>query len=144
MKLALTALATTMLLVGCSTPFRTGPEPSFSSTKQAVAIANAPGNCFSVSQMGRHRIADSDTLYVRVGRREVYRVDMQNACLAGAGARDPLLHMSLTGADVICRPAELDLKVHKAATNETAPCAVKDFNLMSSRQVAALPRAQRP
>jgi hypothetical protein len=143
MKLALTALSATILLAGCSTPFRTGPEPSFSATKQAVAVANAPGQCFAVTQMGVHRVADADTLYVRVGRREVYRVDMSDPCLAGATSRDPILRASLSGADQICNASELDLKVRKA-NGVIATCAVKDFTLMSSRQVAALPRAQRP
>jgi hypothetical protein len=143
MKPALAVLSAAVLVTGCATPMRRGPEPGFVETAQAVETANAPGQCFQLSQINGRRVADADTLYVRVGRRETYRVDMSDPCLSGVTSRDPLLPVSLSGSDQVCGAAQIDLKVRKAS-GQIVQCAIKDFTLLSARQVSALPRTQRP
>jgi len=143
MKPILVVLSAAVVLTGCAMPMRRGPEPGFVETVQAVKEANAPGQCFQLSQIKGRRVADADTLYVRVGRRDTYRIDMTSPCLSGVTSRDPLLPTSLSGSDQVCGAAQLDLKVRKA-NGQIVQCQLQDFTLMSTRQVAALPRAQRP
>ncbi len=142
MKTTLTLLAAGLVLSACAMPGR-GPEPGYVETVRAVEAANAPGQCFQLSQIRTRRVADADTLYVRVGAREVYRVDMTGPCLSGVTSRDPLLPLSLSGSDQVCGAAQIDLKVRRA-NGQIVQCAIRDFSLMTPRQVAALPRAQRP
>lgn len=151
MKLALTLLLSAgVVLAGCATTMQTmrrkAPEPSFAVAKAEMTQANVRGQCFRMADIGPHKVADASTLYVRIGRRDVYRFDMAGPCLAGAGPRDPLLTLPTASAkaNVICAPADMDLKVHLAASDTISACTLKGFTLLTARQVSALPRSQRP
>ena len=143
MKPVIVLLSAATVLAGCAAGSHRGPEPGFLETAAAVRAANAPGQCFQLSQIKGRRVADADTLFVRVGSRDVYRIDMTSACLSGVTSRDPLLPLSLSGSDQVCGADQIDLKVRKA-NGQIVQCPLKDFTLLSARQVSALPRAQRP
>ena len=110
---------------------------------QALAQDPAPGRqCFRVSQMDGHRVADPKTLYVGVRNKDVYRIDMHGACLAGANMGDPLVIETIGGSDMVCRPMDLDLKV--AGTIGLSPCIVKSITKLTPPQIASLPRKLKP
>ncbi len=110
---------------------------------QALAQDPAPGRqCFRVSQMDGHRVGDPKTLYVGVRNRDVYRIDMHGACLAGADMGDPLVIETVGGTDLVCKPIDLDLKV--AGTIGLSPCIVKSITKLTPPQIASLPPKLKP
>ena len=110
---------------------------------QALAQDPAPGRqCFRVSQMDGHTVGDPSTLYVGVRNREVFRIDMHGACLAGANMGDPLVIETVGGTDLVCKPIDLDLKV--AGTIGLSPCIVKSITKLTPPQIASLPPKLRP
>ena len=110
---------------------------------QAMAADPAPGRqCFRVSQMDGHTVADPKTLYVGVRRNDVFRIDMNSSCLAGANMGDPLVIETVGGGDLVCRPIDLSLKV--AGSIGLSPCIVKSITRLTPPQIAALPRKLKP
>ncbi|MFZ3008126.1 MAG: DUF6491 family protein [Phenylobacterium sp.] len=110
---------------------------------QALAQEPAPvRQCFRVSQMDGHRVADPKTLYVGVRNKEVFRIDMHGACLAGANMGDPLVIETTGGTDLVCRPIDLDLKV--AGSIGLSPCIVKSITKLTPPQIASLPPKLKP
>ena len=110
---------------------------------QALAADPAPGRqCFRVSQMDGHTVGDPKTLYIGVRNKEVFRIDMRGACLAGANRGDPLVIETVGGADMVCRPIDLDLKV--AGTIGLSPCIVKSITKLTPAQIASLPPKLKP
>ncbi|WP_340644330.1 DUF6491 family protein [Phenylobacterium sp.] len=110
---------------------------------QALAQDPAPSRqCFRVSQMDGHSVADPKTLYVGVRNREVFRIDMRGACLGGANMGDPLVVETVGGSDLVCRPIDLDLKV--AGSIGLSPCSVKSITKLTPPQIASLPPKLKP
>ena len=99
--------------------------------------------CFRMSQIRNHTKADSQTLYFSVGARDVYRLDMSGACLAGTSSSDPLIMETVGGTDLICRPIDLNLKV-KTGNVGASPCIIKEITKLTPDQVAALPPKVKP
>ncbi|MES3027529.1 MAG: DUF6491 family protein [Pseudomonadota bacterium] len=99
--------------------------------------------CFRMSQIRNHTKADSQTLYFSVGARDVYRLDMSGACLAGTSSSDPLIMETVGGTDLICRPIDLNLKV-KTGNVGVSPCIIKEITKLTPDQVAALPPKVKP
>ncbi|WP_421934846.1 DUF6491 family protein [Phenylobacterium sp.] len=115
---------------------------ALSAAAPALAADPAPARqCFRVSQMNGHTVGDPKTLYVGVARKDVYRIDMAGACLAGANFGDPLVIES-RGNDFICQPIDLDLKV--AGAIGLSPCIVNKITKLTPAQIAALPPKLKP
>ena len=99
--------------------------------------------CFRMSQIRNHTKADDQTLYFSVGSRDVYRLDMSGACLAGTSSSDPLILETVGGTDLICRPIDLSLKV-KLGNVGVSPCIIKEITKLTPDQIAALPPKTKP
>lgn len=99
--------------------------------------------CFRMSQIRGHTKADNQTLYFSVGLRDVYRLDMSGACLAGTTSSDPLIMETIGGTDLICRPIDLSLKV-KLGNVGASPCIIKEITKLTPDQIAALPPKVKP
>ncbi len=108
----------------------------------AGPAAAQSGTCFRLSDMGNHRAADSQTLYVAMGRKEVWRFDMNGACLSGVGFGDPLVVTPTGGASLICKPLDLDIKVSHMGM--LSPCMLKAMTKLSPAEVEALPKKLKP
>ncbi len=107
------------------------------------ATPQASSQCFRMSQIRNHTKADNQTLYFSVGSRDVYRLDMAGACLAGTSSSDPLIMETVGGTDLICRPIDLSLKV-KLGNVGVSPCIIKEITKLTPDQVAALPPKVKP
>ena len=111
---------------------------------QEPAKPAGPSNqCFRMSQIDNHTKGDDQTVYLSVRHRDVYRLGMSGNCLAGASSNDALVMAPTAGVDLICRPLDLDIKVH---TNPgmLSPCIIKDITKLTPEQVAALPPKIKP
>lgn len=85
---------------------------------------------------------DAKSIYIRVGRDKLYRIDLASACpaLRGIGVH---LVTRIHGSPWICHPLDLDLKVSDGHGFKT-PCIVSDITRLSPEAAAALPKDLRP
>jgi hypothetical protein len=146
MKLALALMVGAAgALAACADYYPPPPPPP----PVAVAVVAPPmtDSCFRTSEIANHTIGDDNTLYVRVGLADVYRLEMSNACLAGANSTDPLVMRQPPGAALACAPIDLDVSIRKGGLAPGAistPCIVRSIVRMTSSEVAALPSRLRP
>lgn len=132
-----------LTLAGCAanTP---GQQAATGSGVMASATA-APSEraCFRISGIRGQKIVDRSTVLFRtsVGRQEVFRMDMRNACLSTASS-DPLVLIPAGGSDVVCDRLDLDVKV--ATPIGATPCLIQGVRKLTVAEVAALPNDQRP
>ena len=101
----------------------------------------ASADCFRLSDINSHSIGDKKTMYLAVGRHDVYKVSMKGSCLAGAMSSDPIITESFGGGP-ICRPIDLNLKI--ATGVGASACIVDKIEKLTAEQIAAIPKKQRP
>lgn len=149
MKLApaalIAALGATAALAGCNNyppPAPMGaPPPAFMADR---ASGQRLVSCFQARDIRGHRIVDNRTMYMNVNDRDVYRVTMSGACLAGSFSTDPIITRQPPGSSIICRPIDLDISIAHPGTGHSVPCIVDGIELMTPEQVAAIPSKLRP
>ena len=113
------------------------------STANAAAPAPSPARCFSMRDWTGWTVSpDGQSMYIRTGVRNLFRLDFANACRA---ARSGGVHLvtRVRGSTSVCSPLDLDLKVsdgHGMAT----PCIISKITPLSADEAAALPKALRP
>lgn len=148
MKLALTALVgAAAALAGCTDAYPPpegppGPPPP-------LASAGLPSNCFRTRDIDSHRVASDRTVYIKVARRDVYRLDMASSCLSGAGPSDPLVIREPAGVPYACRPVDLDISIAHTiglglGGGAPTPCIVQSMARLTPAQATALPDRYRP
>jgi hypothetical protein len=109
----------------------------------AAASTPAASPCFRMSQIRNHRIVGRDTIYMKVGFRDVYKVTTAGSCTAGAMPDETLIMSTVGGMDRICRPIDLDLKIRNSG-GFVSPCIVTEIAKLSPEQIAALPKKSAP
>ena len=110
----------------------------------ASTTATAPANrCFRSSQINGHRFADPQTLYLRVGLNDFYRVETSPNCNTSISPRQTLVTRSTGGSDLVCRPIDFDLRVRHDG-GFVSPCFVQNITPLTPQEVAAMPRNLRP
>jgi hypothetical protein len=144
MKPGLTALSCAVTLSACNAypPPQGPPGPP-----PPLASGGLPQTCFRTRDIDSHRVADARTVYVKVARRDVFRIVTSNACFATAGPNDPLVIRETPGTAYACRPVDLDLAVsHNIGLGGGAPtpCIVESMTQLTPAEVAALPSRLRP
>ena len=107
----------------------------------AALTSTGAGKCFYRRDVRNHTVGDPHTLYLDVAGREVWRVQMSNACLASAVSSDPLIIKNQTGGQSVCKPIDLDITVSAAGPSK---CIVSSIQRLSPAEVAALPKKIRP
>lgn len=109
---------------------------------QAAPAEQGGRSCFYSRQWNGWRAPDASTIYIRVGVRDIYRLDLTNACQA---LRSPgaVLVNRVRGGSSICSPLDLDLRVSQGHGFAT-PCLVKTMTKLTPDEAAALPKAARP
>lgn len=146
MKLALFALAAAGAGLSACAPYYPPPPPPPPPISDAVAVAPAPGlapgQCFRTQEIRNHTVGGDRTLYLDVAGRDVYRVEMNGACLAGATSSDPLIMRQPPGSAIVCRPLDLDVAVSRGGFS--SPCIVGSITRLTPGEVAALPPRLRP
>lgn len=102
--------------------------------------AGAKRACFFTGNVSSFSAADDHTVYVRVGVKEVYRLDLFAPC----PDIDWTWKIGLVshGSDWICSPMDATIIAH----GPTGPqrCEVNKVTRLTPEEVAALPRKARP
>ena len=103
------------------------------------------GQCFLSRDWSSWKASpDSRTIYLRVGVRDIFRLDLDQAC-TNLKSLDARLITKIRGSDWICSPLDLDLRVSDGlAPGFSEACIVKGLSKLTPDQVAALPKQLRP
>ncbi len=109
----------------------------------AMAQPTPKKSCFFTSQFENWRPADRKTIYIRIGVKRFYRLDMQNECPA-LTSPDPHLITTFRGSNSVCTALDWDLKVSRGAGSIGEPCIVKTMTELSPAEAAAIPKGARP
>lgn len=136
-------LAAAGALAACADYYPPPPPPP----PPPMAAAAPTDGCFRTGDIDRHKVADDRTLYIRVGNRDIFRLNMVAACLSGIGPSDPLIIREAAGAPYACRPLDLDVSVARGGLTSgggTTPCLVQSMSRLTPDEVAALPDRYRP
>jgi hypothetical protein len=150
MKLALTALIGIAGGLAACTEYVTPPPPPPAAVAVVTPAPVAPppmaDGCFRSQDITNHQIGDDRTLYVNVNNRDIYKLEMASACLAGANASDPLVIREPPGSPYVCRPIDLDISITRggAGSGIATPCIVQSLVRLTPAEVAALPPRLRP
>jgi hypothetical protein len=141
MRLAIIALAAvtaavSSITVAAQAPTNLPPAP-------AAGAGLPSGQCFRSHDIRNHTVVGRNTLLLRANGRAVYRVDVAGSCLAGAMASDPIITRNPPGAEIICRPIDMDLAIARPGSGRN-PCIVESISKLSPEQVAALPKRLQP
>jgi len=110
----------------------------------AHAAGPAP-SCFRSNDIRSHVFDDADTMYMRVGIKDIYRVQTSGRCLAAHMRDDPLIIDPGPPNGLICRPVDFSLKIgHQGDVSFPTPCIVKSIDKLTPAEAAALPPKLRP
>jgi len=114
----------------------------------AVGLAGsaaAADACFRTNDMRNHTIVDDHTLYVAVGGKEVWRLEMKGSCLAGVTSSDPLVIKTTASTGMVCKALDLDLSVKRGGAHGIAsPCIVDKVAKLTPEETAAIPKNLKP
>jgi azurin len=105
--------------------------------------AQAADACFRTRDIQNHRKVDSNTIYVRVLNKDIYRITSSSACFAGTTSSDALVIKVIGASDLICKPIDLDLAVHTGPVG-TSHCIVSSITRLTPQEAAAIPKKLRP
>jgi len=115
----------------------------FATTASAGPAAETGHSCFtSRDWTGWSASADGDALYLRVGLRDIYRVELT----PGAHVRkfaDEFLVTHVHGSDWICSALDLDMMIsdHQGFRQ---PLIARSMRKLTPAEVAAIPRKELP
>ena len=112
-------------------------------TSAALAAPPAPDQCFYNGDYQGFRAIDAHSFYIRVGVRDIYRVDLEGACPVLTEADAHLVTVQ-RGGDRICGPLDWDLRVVEPFSNISVACIVKRQTRLTPAEIAALPKASLP
>ena len=113
----------------------------------SAAAAATPGDktnqCFLDRDYQGFKDMDANSFYIRVGLRDIYRIETADACpmLTEPDAR---LITIEHGSDYICGPLDWQLRVTETPPSPAVGCIVKSQTRLSPAEAAAIPPSQRP
>jgi hypothetical protein len=115
--------------------------PRLAAAESAPRGAN---QCFFINQLQGWRAANDQTVYIRVGLRDIYRLDMAGAC-PELTAPDARLITKTRGPDTVCSAVDWDLSVSEPGPGAIpVPCIVSSMRKLKAAEAAALPKKLRP
>ena len=109
---------------------------------QTETQASRP-RCFFASQFENWKAPDAKTIYVRVGMRRFYRLDLAGSCqtLMRPGA---FLVTKLRGSTSICSALDWDLHVATSWRGIPQACVVKRMTEVAPQEIETFPKQFRP
>ncbi len=115
--------------------------PALPSTIAGPAYAAGGGRCLYVNQITGAKADGMRTVYARVGRSAVWRIDLSADCapLADGGGK---IVLQPRGSGSICGPQDFDLSV--VATGGSQRCFVGGMTKLTPEEASALPARAQP
>jgi hypothetical protein len=124
------------------TPFKLFISCALGVMVAATATGGATAaQCFLQNNINGFSAPNDRTLYVRVGVRDIWRLDLMTDC-TGLSFRNSFgLQGSPTGP-WICNPLDATVRFHESGARMT--CPVSAMHKLSPEEAAALPKKDRP
>jgi len=114
--------------------------PAFAAPKAATAK-----QCFRTQEIGNHTVGDSQTLYLNVGGKSVYRVRMRNACLGGISSSDPIDLSAAGSSGSICDAEDLNVRATLAGGGGLSTrCLIDSLTKLTPAEAETLPKGAKP
>lgn len=139
-RACLAVLGMAFALAGCEG--HGPPAKPLSVATGAPTPSPAAQACFRTADIRNHTVGGDRTLYLNVGVRGVYRVEMTSACLTGATSSDTINAETASGSMIVCRPADLQIGVRMGQIANR--CITESITRVTPTEVAALPPRLRP
>ena len=113
------------------------------SAAAAAPPSDKTNQCFLNRDYQGFKDIDANSFYIRVGVRDIYRIETQGACpmLTEPDAR---LITIEHGSDEICGPLDWQLRVAETPPGPSVGCIVKSQTRLGPEEAAAVPPSQRP
>jgi len=106
-----------------------------------AAAKTAKRSCFPASNVSGFRASDDKTVYLRVGVKDVYRLDLMSAC-PNVDWNERIALFSRGGSSFIC--TGLDVDVISSTPIGRQRCPVQTLTKLTPQEVAALPKKSLP
>ena len=107
----------------------------------AQPVPKPANECFATSDISNFNAPDDHTVYLRVGVRTVYKLELMTDCL-DLTFRESLGIESRPASPWICSP--LDATVVYGEHGSRMRCPVSAYHKLTPEEVAALPKRDRP
>jgi hypothetical protein len=98
--------------------------------------------CFHASTVNSFRAPKNDTVYVRVGVRDVYKLDLMGSCPDVNWAET--IGLRSRGSEWVCDGIDVDLIVRRSGGIGPNHCPVSALHKLTPEEVKALPRGSKP
>ena len=108
------------------------PRPANDAAKQ---------QCFYARNISNFTANDNRVVYLRVGVRDIYRLDLMTAC-PELGFRQTIEVSRANGSSNICSGVDLTIGFRQSGARRV--CPVREMRRLSPDEVAALPKRDRP
>jgi hypothetical protein len=105
------------------------------------ARPSARRQCFRADMVTNFREGDGTYVNLRVGVKDVYRLDFMGKC-PDIGARSDLALKTRAGSNLICSPMDVDVLTPTSIGPQT--CSVKKIHKLTSEEVALLQPRTKP
>lgn len=103
----------------------------------AAAQPQSADKCFLARLMRSHTVDGKDTIYLNVDGTAVYRLKMDETCIAHATGSDPIVVRDL-GSGKICSRQDLDVEVRGLR------CFISSLTKLTPAEASALPVRLQP
>jgi hypothetical protein len=132
MKIKSTLLLAALALGACTSE----PKPP------AGVTAADNRKCFWAHQVNNFQAVDENTVYLRVGVRDVYELTMFGPCNDVDWAHR--IAITSHGGSSICTGLDAEIIAPGIGSQRAQRCAVRDIRHLTPEQIAALPPKARP
>lgn len=136
------ALLVTAALAAAGASASQGLAQPAPQTSAPARSSRPQDSCFNARFINGFSAPDEETVYVRVGVRDIYRLKLFAPCLNVDWTMAVALK-SRTGSDWICHGMDADLIVPNRGMGPQR-CPVTDVHKLTPEEIAALPKKARP
>ena len=134
------SIATLSFRLAASAAIMTGAVLS-ASVVNAQPPAKSGSQCFYTRNINGFHATDDHTLYVRVGVRDIYRLDLMNDC-TGLTFRQGIGLKSTPGDPWICSAIQATVVYRDIGMHNR--CPVSDIHKLTPAEIAAMPKRDLP
>ena len=105
--------------------------------------ASAGQNCFTSRDWHGWSAPNEDTIYLKVGMHDVYRLDLS---VGSPLLRAPGMHLvsEIRGPDMVCNALDLDLRLADQFNTVRDPLIVKAITKLTPEEIKAIPEKYQP
>ena len=107
---------------------------------QTPPPAKPQRSCFYESNINNYTVPNSNTIYLRVGVADIYKLSLMSDCPEITFRQS--LSFTRAGVGAICSPIDLTVRYRQAGARRI--CPVSDMRKLTPAEVAALPKGAKP